>query len=184
MNITLHNFLMRLGSPLAHAIFLGLAIALMSINSWAQTPPVTAPLQLIVIDNPGCPACQAFNRDIGQERFDASPESTRATLSYVVAGQTPPEWFVTAYNGTRIKQIQYTPTFLIMAPSSDGKGMREVARFVGYQNPEWWFGKLRDVLDLVEPHMEDNIFQEGDGEPIWYDRSLSEIQAFELKRSV
>ncbi len=188
MTLTMHNTLMRFASPTVQAILLGLAIAVMSLTTRAQEtePPLPHPtaIQLIVIDNPGCPACQKFNAEVGQNGFDTHKFSSRATMSFIVSGATNnPEWFLTAYRDGRVKQIQYTPTFIFMALTSSGES-REVGRFVGYRDRDWFFNKVEEMLNLIEPHIDGLIFKEGDGDELYWDKSHSEVQEFDRKRSV
>ena len=121
---------MRLGSPTAHAILLGLAIMVMA--------PMAAALDLIVADDPACGYCVKFKTEVG-EGYDASPKTDRATLSYFTYSvgyyarpDLWPEWFKEAVEDGRITggAIHGTPTFIVF-DTVDGK-MTEVGRWAGY----------------------------------------------------
>lgn len=181
MTLTVHNALMRLGSPSAHAIMMLLALLIMAPFAQAQTS--TSNIQLIVIDNPQCGACIKFKAEVGQTGFDEAPEAERATMSFVTMGVRPEQWFLDAYNTGRIQPIQYTPTFLFVVPTTDGNS-REVGRFVGYRDREWFFQKVRTMLETIEPHMREGIFQEDAGRILYWNQGKSDIDAFDRRRSV
>lgn len=159
MTLTLHNLLTRLGSPLAHAIFLGLAIAFMSLTAQAQdsaAPPHDAPYQLLVLDDPACGVCLKFKAEVGAG-YDSTDHAKRATLSYVSFAQNfqirPdlwPGWFTEMVQGERLVggMPRGTPTFVIAETGSSG--LVEVARIAGYGGVGWFNDRLTAVLDGLD----------------------------------
>ena len=133
MRLAIHNLLMRLGSPAAHAIFLGLAIAFMAIPAKA--------LDLIVLDDPQCSFCVAFKKEVGAS-YDTSPNAEIATLSYVTytVGFQPvpqqwPEWYLDAARDGRTTPARGTPTFILWDIPPGQTKAREVGRWSGYGGP-------------------------------------------------
>ena len=158
MTLTLHNLLMRLGSPLAHAIFLGLAIAFMSLTTQAQdaTPATPTKYQLLVLDDPACGVCLKFKAQVSPE-YDTTEHAKRATLSFVAFAKDfriRPDlwqpWFMTMVEDDRLVggMPTGTPTFVIAETGE--RGLTEVARIEGYGGKAWFYERLTTILDGLD----------------------------------
>lgn len=142
MTLSLHNLLMRLGSPLAHAILLGIAIAFMSVATQAHT--------LAIADDPACGHCIRFKDEVMAPGI-LEPRVTVLSFTHSVGfSMRPdlwPDWFKTKVTEGKITggPIWGTPTFLIF----DDEGV-EVGRFSGYSNSSDFHERLKVILDAIE----------------------------------
>ncbi len=111
------------------AVFLGLLVA--------TALPGTA-AELLMIEQPGCAWCAAWNRDVGII-YDKTSEGKRAPLRRVNLKNDIPEEF----GGFRIER--FTPTFILIDQG------REIGRIRGYPGEDFFWGLLGQMLEKL-PH--------------------------------
>jgi hypothetical protein len=91
------------------------------------------PLQLMMLDKPGCVYCLAWDRQIGPG-YAASPQGASAPLFRVdINGPFP--------NGLALARRPFaTPTFILLR-----KGI-EIGRIEGYPGREGFYPRLQEIL--------------------------------------
>lgn len=106
--------------------------ALLSIPaSFATGPePAAGGVQLIMIEDPGCPYCARWHEEVGPS-YAASAEGRFARL--VRRGRNHPEV-------AKFENIIYSPTFII------ARNGVEIGRIVGYPGPDFFWGFLTNIL--------------------------------------
>lgn len=90
----------------------------------------TAPAVLLMIEEPGCPYCARWDRDI-RKAYEASDEGAIAPLVRRRLG---------AADITFIKGVVYSPTFVLLASG------REVGRILGYQGADLFWMQLSGLI--------------------------------------
>jgi hypothetical protein len=96
----------------------------------AMAQPV-ATIRVIMMEEPGCRYCAAWDRDVGH-RYATTPEGVFAPLVRVRRGA--PEL------AQLIKPATYTPTFIVM------NGDKEVGRITGYPGEGYFWEELKEIL--------------------------------------
>ena len=93
---------------------------------WMTALAATA-AELVMVEEPGCPWCAAWNADIGGI-YPKTEEGRQVPLRRMDISERNPEGFTLA------ARVVFTPTFLLV---EDG---REIARIEGYPGEElfWW----------------------------------------------
>ena len=107
------------------AIFLGLFMAL-------QPGPLPAALELVMVEQAGCPWCARWNEEIGPI-YPKTEEGEAAPLRRIDIGELP--------DGMELEgKVVFTPTFLLV---EDG---RELGRIEGYPGEDFFWGLLARLL--------------------------------------
>ena len=88
---------------------------------------------LIMIEEPGCPYCARWHREIGPA-FANSREGRFAPLERVMRGDS---------RIAAIKGLNFSPTFLVM------RGNEEVGRITGYPGADFFWPMLDELLAKV-----------------------------------
>lgn len=125
----------RLGRRSALAIVAALVVSATALAAGAGGAPelhqnVRVGLYLLMVDDPGCPHCRRWDREIGVG-YHKSPEGRLAPLVRRRMGD--PE--LNAFRG-----LAYTPTFILV------NGGREVGRIVGYPGADFFYQELDELL--------------------------------------
>ena len=94
--------------------------------------------ELLMFDDPGCPYCRAWHREVGAA-YRNSPEGKRAPLRVVQLRGPKPEGITLA------SAVRATPTFVLV---QDG---REVGRLTGYGGADFFWGLLGDLMKKLKP---------------------------------
>ena len=94
---------------------------------------VATPAELVMVEEPGCPWCALWNREIGPI-YPKTAEGRIAPLRRIDISERTPEDF--SY-GTR---VVFTPTFVLV---EDG---RELDRIEGYPGEELFWWRLSKLL--------------------------------------
>jgi len=92
---------------------------------------------LLVVEQPDCPYCERFNREIA-EAYPKTDEGKRAPLVRVQLGDDWPERYAF------VNPAAVTPTFILVG--DDGE---EVDRIVGYPGDEHFWFLLNELLDKL-----------------------------------
>lgn len=93
----------------------------------------SAPAALVMIEEPGCPYCARWHREVGVG-YPNSSEGRFAPLTIIDISDPERRAF---------KRVTYTPTFIVVA-----KG-REVGRITGYPGADFFWSMLGDILVKV-----------------------------------
>lgn len=133
MNLRTFNVLMWFNRPIVQAAIIGLALLLIA--------PLASALQLINIHSDGCHYCRAFQSEVGDSGYGANAISHDVPMVTVDIEKDYPSWYEQARGDGRIHDIEYTPTFILVDDDNN-----EVGRFIGYKNPEWFFGKVNKLV--------------------------------------
>ena len=99
--------------------------------------PVARAAELVMLEEAGCPWCEAWNRTIGPI-YPRTPEGRRAPLRRVDIHAPLPDdlaWLVTG---------GYTPTFVLV------EGGREIGRIRGYPGEDFFWGLLGEMIDDLD----------------------------------
>jgi len=104
----------------------------LALAAQAQTPLMAA--QLVMFDSKYCPFCMQWKKDIGVFYYKTD-EGRAAPLRPVDIDEERPK------DLKNIKGIHYTPTFVLV----DDNG-REVGRIEGYNNDEFFFFRLDQLI--------------------------------------
>ncbi len=110
-----------------------LALMAFSLLLMAARAPLMA-AQLVMFDSKYCPFCKQWKKDIGVF-YHKTKEGRQAPLRIVSMDEERPR------DLKNIKGVHYTPTFVLL----DGEG-REVGRMEGYNNDEFFFFKLDQLI--------------------------------------
>lgn len=86
--------------------------------------------RLVMIEQPGCPWCRAFDREMAPA-YTASPEGRLAPLERLPLGQPAPEGM------TWTTPPLVTPTFLLIDPGGAERG-----RMIGYPGRDFFWSYL------------------------------------------
>jgi hypothetical protein len=93
-------------------------------------PLSSSPVILLLVEDPGCPYCARWDRDVGSA-YSRSPEGQFAPL-------------VRRFRGSRdvgfLAGIAFSPTFVVV------KEGREIGRIVGYSGPDFFWSDLSPLL--------------------------------------
>lgn len=104
---------------------------------FAATPAAAAgSVQLIMLEENGCPWCDKWNEEVGST-YSKTPEGKRAPLRRVDIHRRLPADLHFLNKG------RYTPTFILVA---DG---REIGRMRGYISEDFFWGYLGQLLDKI-----------------------------------
>lgn len=90
----------------------------------------TAQAVLLLIEDPGCPYCARWDRDVRQGYVN-SEEGRFAPLVRRFRG---------APDVAFLANVLYSPTFVVLAHG------REVGRIVGYQGPDFFWSEIAGLL--------------------------------------
>lgn len=94
------------------------------------TDPQSAPVALLMIEDPGCPYCARWDREVRQAYLN-SEEGRFAPL-------------VRRFRGARdvafIANVIYSPTFVVVVRG------QEIGRIVGYQGPYFFWAEIAGLL--------------------------------------
>lgn len=90
-------------------------------------------LRLLMLDEPGCPWCLAWEREIGPA-YPNTSEGRRAPLTRRRIGESLPEGVTLA------RPARFTPTFVLL---EDG---REIGRIEGYPGAEFFWFRLQQLF--------------------------------------
>jgi len=90
--------------------------------------------ELVMVEEPGCPWCAAWNADIGGI-YPKTEEGHLVPLRRMDISERDPEAFTLA------KRVVFTPTFLLV---DDG---REIDRIEGYPGEELFWWRLSTMLE-------------------------------------
>lgn len=118
------------------AWLLGVAIAFPAFaaagsgNAGAQAEARSASHRLIMVDDPSCRFCRAWDEAVGRG-YAKSPEGRKAPLTRVRRG---------AAELRGLAPVIYTPTFIVM------RGGTETGRISGYPGPGYFYEELREIL--------------------------------------
>jgi thioredoxin-related protein len=93
-----------------------------------------AGLRMLMIEQPGCAYCVAFNRDIAPI-YERSPEGAAAPLVHVDLRADMPEDVTLAYPPST------TPTFILVGP--DGN---ELSRLIGFPGEDFFWAYVGDMI--------------------------------------
>ncbi len=133
-----HRREFRSVSPIGLAVALLALVALVLSAMPASRGVVAAELkaaapgvQLIMIEDPGCPYCARWEQEVGIA-YAASAEGRFAPLVRLRRGHP---------DVSKFEHIIYSPTFII---TRDGI---EIGRIVGYPGPDFFWGLLGNVLE-------------------------------------
>lgn len=110
--------------------FICTAVILMMLS------PATRAAELIMVEQPGCEWCQAWNKEIGGV-YPKTPEGQIAPLRRVNIHSRLPQHLAF------IDRLIYTPTFVLVHQG------REVGRILGYPGEDFFWGQLQDLLDRL-----------------------------------
>lgn len=91
-------------------------------------------LELLMAHNPMCGICQKFLKEV------AIDYDNKELPLNIINLYNQPSWFKEAYAEGRIKPIHGTPIFIVW------NGRKELVRIIGYNNREWFYIKLDEVL--------------------------------------
>jgi thioredoxin-related protein len=89
--------------------------------------------ELLVIGNPRCPYCAAWEREIGRS-YSNTKEGREAPLRRFDIEEERPERLGS------IEDVHVTPTFILVDRN------REIGRMVGYNGPQAFWGQLSSLL--------------------------------------
>jgi len=92
--------------------------------------------ELLMIEQPDCPYCERFNKEIGQI-YGKTNEGKLAPLVRLQINEPWPE----KYN--EIAPAQFTPTFILVHEG------QEVDRLPGYQGDEFFWFLLGELLEKL-----------------------------------
>ena len=109
----------------------------LSNTSWASTNGSTT--ELLMIDSDYCPYCRKFDREIA-EIYPKTEEGRRAPLVRHKLGDKLPK----KYSGLDITPRTITPTFILL------ENNKEVDRLLGYNNDEFFWYLLNDLLNKLQ----------------------------------
>lgn len=91
-------------------------------------------LRLLMLEEPGCPWCLAWRREIGPA-YPNTAEGRRAPLIRQRIGEPLPEGVALT------RPARFTPTFVLL---EDG---REIGRIEGYPGEEFFWFRLQQLFD-------------------------------------
>jgi len=94
--------------------------------------------ELIMIEEPGCPWCRAWDEQIGIA-YPKTEEGRRAPLRRVDLSEPWPE------DLKDVRRERVTPTFILVDAG------KEVARLRGYPGENFFWPLLGEMLDKLEP---------------------------------
>ncbi len=127
------------GSPMG-VWLAGMAIAILAVaagrlacaevRAGPHAKPHGAGMQLIMVDDPACRYCRAWDEDVGRG-YGKSPEGRLAPLRRVGRG---------AAELRGLTPVIYTPTFILLR---DGV---EAGRISGYPGADYFYEELRAML--------------------------------------
>ncbi|KAF0675276.1 thioredoxin family protein [Profundibacterium mesophilum] len=112
-----------------------LRIAALALGLFMAFQPVAAraTLELVMVEQAGCPWCARWNADIGPI-YPKSEEGAAAPLRRIDIGDLP--------GGLELDgKVVFTPTFLLV---DDG---RELGRIEGYPGEEFFWGLLMRLIE-------------------------------------
>ena len=114
-------------------------LALALLLAFAPATVVAADAELIMFEQPGCPFCAKWNREIGPI-YPKSDIGAKAPLRRVQIGDKK------SYAVTLTGPVIFTPTFIIAV------GGRETGRIEGYANDESFWGLMTQrTADIPAP---------------------------------
>jgi len=94
--------------------------------------------ELVMMEQDGCVWCKRWHREIGSI-YHGTSEGRRAPLRIVnIHGEWPEDL-------KNVPLARFTPTFVLV---EDGE---EIARLRGYRGPEYFWGDLGKMLDMLSP---------------------------------
>jgi thioredoxin-related protein len=102
----------------------------------ANLASAAAAAELVLFEVPGCPFCEAWQRDVGRI-YVLSAEARLLPLRRVNIDARPADL-------AGIADIRFTPTFVVIA------GGREVGRIVGYHGEYQFWGLLGELVEKVK----------------------------------
>jgi hypothetical protein len=112
--------------------------AVLSLALMALPGAVAADLQLVMVEQPGCVYCRAWDAEISAI-YPRTDEGKRAPLTRIQLRAPLPE-------GMRFNRpAVFTPTFVLL---DDGA---EVGRIEGYPGQDFFWGLLNQMLDARNP---------------------------------
>jgi len=97
----------------------------------AANVPMPSNVVLVMAEEPGCPHCIRWMREIGP-LYPKTPEGRFAPLKRVTAGDPVLR---------QLKPVQYSPTFIVV------KNGVEVGRVIGYPGQDFFWSMLDQELD-------------------------------------
>lgn len=115
------------------------AVALLApaILSSAVAQADAAQASLVMFEEPGCPWCAQWDRDIG-DSYALTDEGRQAPIRRVDMSRPRPDDLV------QVKNIRFSPTFVLLR---DGQ---EVGRITGYPGEDFFWPLLNELL--AKPH--------------------------------
>ena len=114
-----------------------LLIGALVLLAGSVMPAVVRSAELIMIEEPGCPWCRAWNEQIGIA-YPKTEEGKRAPLRRVDLTEPWPE------DLKDIRPERVTPTFILV------DGGREIARLRGYPGENFFWPLLDEMLDKLD----------------------------------
>lgn len=93
--------------------------------------------ELLMFDDPGCPYCRQWHREVGPA-YRNSAEAQRAPLRVVMLRGPRPAGVTLA------SPVRATPTFVLV---QDG---REVGRMTGYGGPDFFWSSLEPLMKKLK----------------------------------
>lgn len=105
--------------------------------AWLATAALAAALELVMVEERGCPWCASWNREVAPA-YPNTPEGQAAPLRRIDLGEVDE-------SGIRIGgPVVYTPTFLLV---EEGE---ELDRIEGYPGPDFFWALLGKMLNERE----------------------------------
>lgn len=92
--------------------------------------------ELLVIEQPDCPYCEKFDREIS-EIYPKTDEGSRAPIVRIALGHSWPEKY------RFVTPATITPTFILVHDN------QEIDRMVGYQGDGYFWFLLNKMLDQL-----------------------------------
>jgi len=111
------------------------SILTLATAAWCLAAPVvSAEPQLVMVSQPGCAYCEAWERTIGPI-YPKTPEGAFAPLVHADKRSGPPDGI------TYSRKVNFTPTFILV---DDGA---ELDRIEGYPGEDFFWGLLGMMLE-------------------------------------
>lgn len=133
----------------------------LSVN--AQDVSKEPPITVYFIGNVKCVECRNFHTFVSKF-YDETEWAKKATLTPILVDSRAPNRVPTWYWQALIDERTWSPTalpkFVIWAKTNEYPEGREIASFNGFRDPASWYKSLKVLLDAVQPHMKDGIYQE------------------------
>ena len=113
-------------------------LAVLSLAQIVLPGPVAADLRLVMVEQPGCVYCRAWDADISAI-YPKTAEGKRAPLTRIQLRAPLPD------DMRFDRPAGFTPTFVLL---EDGA---EVGRIEGYPGEDFFWGLLGQMLDARNP---------------------------------